>query len=194
MAAIGKMLEHRFAGRAERHFGDNPPLIQEAIEEAFELLYQDLMNLEPGKRFYEITFNLCALRTVIKAIREVRKRHGMRMNVKGSSDEEKAEDLRRERARIPDRIESRAEVSERTNALEDGETLAAMEKFAGPSLIQEILVAMPDYKHRKILILHAIKKRTFAQTAERAGVSERTARRYYKKATEIAIGIVRGRK
>ena len=105
MLAIGKMVEHRSADRAERHFGDdNPHLIREAVEEAFELLCLDLMNLGPKKRFYEITFNRCALWTAVKAIREVRKRHGMRMNVKGSSDEEKKQDLKCERALIPDSV------------------------------------------------------------------------------------------
>jgi len=195
MAAIGKMLEHRFADRAERHFGsDNPHLVQEAVEEAFELLYRDLKDLGPKKRFYEITFNRCALWTVIKAVREVKKRHGMRVNVKGSNEEEKQEDLRRERARIPDSIqerEHRAEEGERVSLPVDTETRAAIERFAGPNLIRDVLARMPDHKHRKVLILHAIKRFTFEKTAERVGVSEKTARRYYERTVEIVKQVVR---
>lgn len=195
MAAIFKMLERRIAVRAEKHFGnDNPHLVQEALEEAFELLRQDLEDTGVRKHFYEVTFNRCAKWTVVKAIRIVRKRHGMRVNVKGSSDREKQEDLKRERARIPDSLEDReyrAEEGERVSVPVDSETRAALERFAGPNLLREILARMPDHNHRKVLIFHAGKRLTFAQTAEKVGISEKTARRYYGRAVEIAKRTVR---
>ncbi len=198
MLAIGKMVDRRFANRAERHFGDdNPHLVREAVEEAFELLYLDLMDLGPKKRFYGITFNRCALWTVIRAIREVRKRHGMRMNVKGSSDEEKKEDLKRERAHIPDSVqdrEYRADEGQRVSVPVDSETQEAIERFAGPNLIRDVLARMPDHKHGKVLILHAIKRMTFKETARRTGVSERTARRYYERAAGIVVQVVHERR
>lgn len=198
IASIGKMLEYRFADRAERHFGnDNPHLVQEAVEEAFELLYRDLKDLGPKKRFYEITFNRCALWTVVKAVREVKKRHGMRVNVKGANEEEKRKDLKRQRALLPDSIqdrEYRTEEGERVSLPEDQETRAAIERFAGPNLIRDILARMPDHKHGKVLILHAIKRFTFVETAEKTGVSEKTARRYYGRAAEIVKQVVRERR
>ncbi len=198
MAAIFKMLERRFAVRAERHFGsDNPHLVQEALEEAFELLRQDMEDTGVKKRFYEVAFNLCAKRTVVKAIRLVRKRHGMRVNVKGANEEEKREDLKRERARIPDSLqhrEYRAEEGERVSLPVDSETRAAIERLAGPNLLREILARMPDHKHRKVLILHAGKRLTFTETAEKVGISEKTARRYYGRAVEIAKQTVRERR
>ena len=198
MLAIGKMVERRFADRAERHFGDdNPHLIREAVEEAFELLCLDLMNLEPKKRFYEITFNRCALWTVVKAIREVRKRHGMRVNIKGSNDEEKKQDLKRERAHIPDSVqdrEHRADEGQRVSVPVDSETQKEIERFAGPNLIRDVLERMPDHKHAKVRILHAIKRKTFGETARMTGISERTARRYYERASRIVVQTVNERR
>lgn len=195
MAAIFKMLERRFAARAERHFGnDNPHLVQEALEEAFDLLRQDLEDTGTGKHFYEVAFNLCAKRTAVNGIRRVRKRHGMRVNIKGVNEKEKQEDLKRERARIPDSLQNReyrAAEGERVSLPMDSETRAAIERFAGPNLLRSILARMPDHKYRKVLILHAGKKLTFAKTAEKVGISEKTARRYYGRAVEIATQTVR---
>lgn len=198
IASIGKMLEYRFAQRAERHFGsNNPHVVREAVEKIYERLYRDLMDLSPKKRFYEENFNACAKWAAIDAIRRVKVRHGMRANIKGTSKEEKRKDLKRQRALLPDSIqdrEYRVGEGERVSLPEDQETLAAIERFAGPDLIRDILARMPDHKHRKVLILHAIKRLTFKKTAEKVGVSERTARRYYNHAVEIVKQIVRGRR
>jgi DNA-directed RNA polymerase specialized sigma24 family protein len=197
MASIGKMLEYRFAQRAERHFGsNNPHMVREAVEEIYERLYRDLMDLSPKKRFYEENFNACAKWAAIDVIRRVKVRHGMRANVIGANDEEKRKDLKRQRALLPDSIqdrEYRAEEGERVSLPEDQETLAAIEGFVGPNLIRDILARMPDHKHRKVLILHAIKRLTFEKTAEKVGVSEKTARRYYNHAVEIVKQVVRAR-
>lgn len=198
MAAIGKMLEYRLAERAERHFGSqNLHVVREAVEEIYERLYRDLMDLSPKKRFYEENFNACVKWAAIDVIRRIRGRHGMRQNVQGSNEEEKREDIRRQRALLPDSIqdrEYRAQEGERVSLPEDAETLASIERFAGPNLMRDILTNMPDYTHRKVLILHAVKKLTFKKTAEKVGISERTARRYYKRATEIVVQIIRGRR
>lgn len=197
MAAIGKMLEDRFAARAERHFGSrNPHLVREAVEAIYERLYRDLMDLGPKKRYYEKNFNACMKRAAIDVIRRVKVRHGMRANPKGSNDEEKRRDLKRQRDSLPESVEDlahRAEEGRRVGLPEDGETRAAIERFAGPNLIRDVLERMPDHKHRKVLILHAIKRKTFEETARMTGISEKTARRYYKRVVEIVVKTVRGR-
>lgn len=199
MASVGKMLERRFADRAERHFGsDNPHLVREAVEAMYERLYRDLMDLRPEKRYYEESvrdFNRSVKWVIGDVIRRVRVRHGMLAEVKGTEKEKRAV-RERERADIPDslqRREDRAQEGEPTSLPEDAETRAAIEKFAGPNLIRDVLARMPDRKHSKILILHAIKQLTFEQTAEEVGVSEKTARRCYRRAVEIARRTVRRR-
>jgi RNA polymerase sigma factor (sigma-70 family) len=197
MAAIGKMLEDRFAARAEKHFGSrNLHLVREAVEAIYERLYRDLMDLGPKKRYYEENFNACMKRAAIDVIRRMKVRHGMRANPKGSNDEEKRQDLKRQRDSLPESLEYleyRAGEGGRVSLLEDEGTRADIEGFAGPNLIRDILERMPDHKHRKVLILHAIKRKTFAETARMTGISEKTARRYYKHVVEIVVKTVRGR-
>jgi DNA-directed RNA polymerase specialized sigma24 family protein len=154
------------------------------------------MDLSPNKRFYEENFNTCAKCAAIDVIRRVKVRHGMRANVKGATQEEKRKDLKRQRALLPESIQAReyrAEEGERVSPPEDQVTLAAIESFAGPNLIRDVLARMPGHKHRKVLILHAIKRFTFKKTAENVGISERTARRYYNQAVEIVKQVVRER-
>jgi hypothetical protein len=110
MASIGKMLERRFADRAERHFGSaNPHLVREAVEEMYERLYRDLMDLRPEKQFYEESvraFNRCVKCAIVDVIRRVRVRHGMLAEVKGTEEEKRAV-RERERAYIPDSLQRR---------------------------------------------------------------------------------------
>jgi RNA polymerase sigma factor (sigma-70 family) len=198
MATLGKTLKRRFADRAERIFGrETPHLVEEAAEAARGLLYEDLMNLGPKKRFYEVTFNLCIKWRCIDAIRRVKVRNGMRANVTGDNEEEQQEDLEEQRRRIPDSLqalEDRAEEGQKVSLPEDEETRAAIERFFGLNLIKEVLARMPGHKYGEVLILHAIEQYTFEETAEMVGISERTARRYYKRAAEIVKRTVGDRK
>jgi len=189
MVALANMMKRRFGLLAEATFGrDNPHLVEEAVEDIVEQLYEDLQDLGSSAktRFYEVAFARRASLTALDVIRHVKRRYGMRSN-------------KRDRARdhVPKSIQASEERAEEGNAsplgVVDVETWAAAEKRFGKNLIRDVLANLPDQKHKKVLILHTIKNCTFNEVANKVGVSERTARRYHERAIEIARQTVRGR-
>lgn len=189
MATLAAMMKYRFGLLAEATFGEeNPDLVEEAVEDIVDQLYKDLQDLGSTSktRYYEVSFARRASLTALDIIRRVKVRHRMRANKK-----DKARD------HIPKSIQALEERAEEGNTsplgVVDTETWAATERRFGKNLIRDVLMNLPDQKHKKVLILHTIKGCTFNEVADKVGISEKTARRYHERAISIARRTVRGR-
>lgn len=189
MVTLATMMKYRFGLLAEATFGrDNPHLVEEAVEDIVGQLYEDLQDLGSSSRaqYYEVAFARRASLTAHDVIRRVKKRYGMRANKKD-----------RARDHVPMSIQALEEQAKKGNTsplgLVDAETWTATERRFGKNWIRDVLANLPDQKHKKVLILHTIKKCTFNEVADKVGISEKTARRYHERAIEVARQTVRGR-
>lgn len=189
MRTLGAKMKYRFGLLAEATFGRaNAPLVEETVEDIVGQLYEDLQDLGSSSKaqYYEVAFARRASLTAHDVIRRVKKRYGMRANKKDKPQDH-----------IPKSIQALEDRAEGDNTsplrIVDAETWVATERRFGKNLLRDILINLPSQKHKKVLILHTIKKFTFDEVAKKVGISEKTARRYHERAIEVAWQTRRGR-
>jgi len=170
-------LNSRFDSYARKLFQGRPEeMIEDAIMEMQLALVRDLRDLRPEALHFERRFNQCVQRTILDAIKKVRRENDL--DEKGNHKAGDAEPTSLETLHSP------PDQPDNATTLPDCISDPRAEFAFDAIECEQLLSHLPTDTHRRIFRDH-MNGETREKSAERAGISVRTATNYIKQSRAI---------